>query len=91
MRPFRSFYPEFGIAGTRGAIRSTPLEDFYIVPSEFSEGGRAVFRVLINPLVWWMWASGPLLALGVVVALIPQRQPAAASLRVPASVGAVRA
>ena len=91
MEPFRSFYPEFGIAGTRGAIRSRPLEDFYIVPSEFSEGGRAVFRVLINPMVWWMWASGPLLVLGTVVALAPQRQPAAASLRLPASVGAARA
>ena len=84
MRPFRAIYTDSEIAGTRGAIRSTLIEDFYIVPSEFDEDGRAVFRVLINPLVWWMWASGPLLFLGVVVALIPQRQPAPASLRVPA-------
>ena len=33
--------------------------------SEFDADGRAIFRVHINPLVWWMWASGPLLILGV--------------------------
>lgn len=82
MRPFRAFYPDFRIAATRGAIRSTPVEDFYIVPSEFNEDGRAVFRILINPLVWWMWAAGPLLFAGVVLGLWPQRQPDPATLTV---------
>ena len=78
LRPFSAVYPDFNITATRGAIRSTPLEDFYIVPSQSNEGEQAVFRVLINPLVWWMWASGPLLFLGVVLALSPQRQRRAA-------------
>ena len=81
MRPFRAIYRDFRISATRGAIRSTPIEDFYIVPSEFNEDGRAVFRVLINPMVWWMWASGPLLLLGVVLGLWPQRQPSPATVR----------
>ncbi|MCL0028975.1 heme lyase CcmF/NrfE family subunit [Dehalococcoidia bacterium] len=83
MRPFRATYPSFRITATRGAIHSTPIEDFYIVPSEFAEGGQAVFRVLINPMVWWMWASGPILVLGMIVALSPQRQPSPLSLRFP--------
>ena len=83
VRPFRALYPDFNIASTRGAIRSTPIEDFYIVPSEFGEDGRAVFRVMVNPMVWWMWASGPVLVLGVLFALSPQRQPSPAALRVP--------
>ena len=91
MRPFRAFYPDFRIAATRGAIRSTPIEDFYIVPSEFDEDGRAVFRVLINPLVWWMWASGPLLIGGVTFGLWPQRQPAPATLTARALAQAARA
>ena len=85
MRPFRAVYPDFRISAARGAIRSTPIEDFYIVPSEFNDEGQAVFRFLINPMVWWMWASGPVLFLGFVFALWPQRQPALAALRVPAS------
>ena len=91
MRPFRAFYPDFRIASTRGAIRSTPAEDFYIVPSEFDEDGRAVFRVLINPMVWWMWASGPLMFIGVVFGLSPQRQPAPETLRARSLAQAARA
>ncbi len=83
MRPFRAFYEDFRIGATRAAIRSTPIEDFYMVPSEFAEDGRTVFRVYVNPLVWWMWASGPVLLLGVLLALSPQRRPAVSVVRVP--------
>ena len=83
MRPRRTIYHDFQMAATRGAIRSTPLEDFYIVPSEFGEDDQAVFRVYINPLVWWMWAAGPLLVLGAVLAVSPRRQPAPVAARLP--------
>jgi cytochrome c-type biogenesis protein CcmF len=86
MEPRRAFYPAFRIGATRAAIRSTPVEDFYIVPSEFNDDGRAVFRVYVNPLVWWMWASGPVIFLGTLFALSPQRQPSPATVRVPAGV-----
>ena len=91
MEALRADYPVFNIASTRGAIRSTPWEDFYIVPSEFRDGGEAVFRVLINPMVWWMWASGFPLILGTLLSLMPQRQPSLARLRIPAAAGTARA
>ena len=84
MRPRRTFYPDFRIGATRAGIRSTPIEDFYLVPSEFGEDGRAVFRAYVNPMVWWMWASGPLLALGTLLAISPRRREAPAPVRVPA-------
>ncbi len=71
----RTFYLSHEVAATRAAIRSTPVEDFYIVPSEFGENGTAVFRVYVNPLVWWMWVAGPLFVLGAVLALSPRRRP----------------
>ena len=83
MNARRSFYPDFRIAATRAGIRSTPIEDFYIVPSGFKEDGRAVFRVYVNPLVWWMWASGPLLLAGALLAVSPRRRPQTATARVP--------
>jgi cytochrome c-type biogenesis protein CcmF len=86
MTPKRTYYPEFDIGATRAAIRSTPLEDFYIVPSQFDEAGRGVFRVHIFPLVWWMWASGPILVLGTLVALTPQRRPAPVRARLPTGI-----
>ena len=91
MEAFRAFYPTFSIASTKGAIRSTPIEDFYIVPSEFGADDQAVFRVLINPMVWWMWASGPVLALGILVGLWPARRPEPAVARVPSGAQAARA
>ena len=83
MHPYRAFYPEFQIAATRGAIHSTILEDFYLVPSEFKEDGQAVFRVLINPLVSWMWAAGPVLILGTLISLSPKNRTQRKRLRLP--------
>ena len=65
----RTYYPSHNIAATRAAIRSNPIEDFYIVPSEFDDDGKAVFRVYVNPLVWWMWAAGPVMILGALIAV----------------------
>ena len=74
MVPTRTFYPDFQMAATRAAIRSTPVEDLYIVPSETMEDGSAGFRILVNPLVWWMWVAGPVFMLGTLIALWPQRK-----------------
>ena len=81
MSVHRSFYRDFRMFANRAAIRSTPVEDFYIVPSEFADDGSAIFRVYINPLMWWMWYSWPLMLFGTVLAISPRRQPAAAARR----------
>lgn len=73
IKPNRSFYPSFNMASTRAAIRSTPVEDLFVVPSENLENGSVGFRILINPLIWWMWVAGPVMVLGTVVSLWPQR------------------
>ena len=91
MEALRAEYPAFRIASTQGAIHSTPVEDFYIVPSELDREGQAVFRVLINPMVWWMWASGPILVLGTLFALSPRRRPAPATAPVGTGARTVRA
>ena len=72
MTVWRAFYPDFRMVGTRAAIWSTPIEDFYIVSTETLNDGRVVFRFLINPFVWWMWLAGPIAILGTVVALWPK-------------------
>ena len=76
MHAQRTFHPDHNMASTRAAIRSTPVEDFYVVPSENREDGAVGFRILVNPLVWWMWVAGPVMILGTVIALWPSRAPA---------------
>ena len=61
------------------------MDDLYIIFSELQpDGETAAFRLLVNPLVWWMWVAGPFLVLGTVVALWPARQRAAAYVTTPA-------
>lgn len=86
----RIFYPDFNMASTRAAIRSTPVEDLYIINSEFLESGQVVFRILVNPLVMWLWTAGPVLLLGTVVALWPQGRVAAVYVRTPRDVATRR-
>ena len=72
-RPQRDFYPSFNMASTSAAIRSTPVEDLYIVPSENLPDGSVGFRILVNPLIWWMWVGGPVMVIGTIIALWPQK------------------
>ncbi|MQG64990.1 MAG: heme lyase CcmF/NrfE family subunit [SAR202 cluster bacterium] len=83
LRTKRDFYPSFNMAATAAAIRSTPVEDLYVVPSENLPDGSVGFRVLVNPLIWWMWVAGPVMVLGTVIALWPQKIRAPAPARPP--------
>ena len=72
--PSQAYYPAFQMAQTRAGIRTTPVEDFYVVATEFGEDGRAVVEVRIIPMVFWLWTAGPVLMVGTLVALWPSRR-----------------
>jgi len=83
-------YPSFNMLSTRAGIRSTPVEDLYVIFSELQPDGQAAaFRLLVNPMVWWMWLAGPFVILGTVVALWPTRQRATAVITNPSREGAL--
>lgn len=67
---------------TEPGIRSGLLEDLYVVYAG-SVGGTedAVYRITINPLVWWLWFGGVLLVVGGIVTLWPSGGPSRASVR----------
>jgi cytochrome c-type biogenesis protein CcmF len=56
---------------TEVAIRSTGLEDLYMVLASMEEDGTAVVKVHVNPLVAWIWLGGFMLAFGSVIAMWP--------------------
>ncbi|PZC48247.1 MAG: cytochrome c-type biogenesis protein CcmF [Chloroflexi bacterium] len=70
----RDFYPTFRMASTRPAILSGLIEDVYVSSTELLEDGSASFRLFVNPLVWWVWAAGPIMILGTLVSLWPERR-----------------
>lgn len=78
---WQGVYPAFSMLSTRAGIRSTPQEDLYVIFSEIqADGETAAFRLLVNPMVWWMWVAGPFVILGTVVALWPARRRAVSRL-----------
>jgi len=72
IEPWHGFYLDFNMASVRSGIRSTIAEDLYVIPRDFLSDGRVSLAVSINPLAWWLWASGPFFVIGTMVALWPQ-------------------
>ncbi len=58
---------------TEVAIHSNLKEDLYVVLAGY-EGDVATFKVLVTPLVIWIWIGGTIMALGTTFAMFPNRK-----------------
>lgn len=57
---------------TEVAIRSTPLNDVYaILNTVQAETKVGTFKVIVRPLVMWIWIGGVVLLLGTLIAVLP--------------------
>ena len=57
---------------TEVAIRRSPAEDLYITLGGYDLAeGTATLKVVVNPVVDWIWFGFMLLAIGTAIALIP--------------------
>jgi len=68
---------------TSVGIRTTPLDDLYVVLAGWEADGSASFMVFVNPLVIWIWLGGIVCAAGALVAMWPQARPSLASVGAP--------
>ena len=67
------------------AIRRSPAEDLYIVMPNFDLQTQSVsLQVVINPLVDWIWVGFGVLALGTMIALLPEQVFSFATAKLPA-------
>ncbi len=73
LEPEKQFHRSFEQPVTEVAIRSSLVEDLYVILIGWDDKGAASFSLLVNPMVSWMWIGGGLLLLGGVVALWPTR------------------
>ncbi|MET8991165.1 cytochrome c-type biogenesis CcmF C-terminal domain-containing protein [Nonomuraea wenchangensis] len=75
LRPSLTSYPASGGPPVaRPAVRSVLLHDLYVSVTDAGEDGRtAVLRVAVNPFMSLLWASGAIIALGGLLALIGGR------------------
>ncbi len=74
--PRRDFYYDSGQPVTIPGVRSTLVDDFYVILVDWkavtSEG--ATFKVYHNPLVQWLWIGAWVIIGGVVVASWPEKK-----------------
>ncbi len=76
---------------TEVGIRSDLREDLYIVYAGSVDGTEeAVYRFTINPLVWWVWFGGIVLAVGGIVTMWPGGGPTIAPAARSAGPGGLR-
>jgi cytochrome c-type biogenesis protein CcmF len=74
----RNLYLNGRDATSSVALRSTARDDLYITlvgwtaDAGSAAGPRATLRLLVNPLVMWMWAGGLVLSAGAIVAMLPE-------------------
>lgn len=57
------------------AIRSTPIDDLYVVMSGMdATKGKVLFEIHLNPMLSWIWYGGYLLVAGTLISLWPSRE-----------------
>ncbi len=73
LSPALKFFPTQQSPVGRAVHRSSLTEDIYLILSGFSEvdKNQATLKVLVRPLVVWMWIGGVVILLGTLVAILP--------------------
>jgi cytochrome c-type biogenesis protein CcmF len=51
------------------AIRTTPIEDLYVVVTSIDPDGAAAIRAFVNPLTWWIWVGAGVMLGGMAILL----------------------
>ena len=72
--PEKYFHRSYEQPVTEVAIRSTLVEDLYVILIGWDEDGTTAFKVLVNPLVNWIWIGGIVVVLGGLIAFWPERR-----------------
>jgi cytochrome c-type biogenesis protein CcmF len=73
LSPALKFFPTQQSPVGRAVHRSSLSEDIYLILSGFSEVNKnqATLKVLVRPLVVWMWIGGVVILLGTLLAIVP--------------------
>jgi cytochrome c-type biogenesis protein CcmF len=87
LTPGQRFYPNQQSPFASVDARYRWNEDLYVILSSFErDGSSATIKVIINPMISWIWIGGGVILLGVMVAVLPERRLALLTVRAKAQV-----
>ena len=69
LRPQLNFHFAQAQRQSEVAIRSTPVEDLYVVVTSLDRDGAAGLRAFVNPLTWWIWAGAAVMLFGMAIVM----------------------
>ena len=72
--PERRYYVNAEKPTTEVSLRSTLVEDLYVIMPEISPDREITLKVTVNPLLAWIWIGGTLMVLGGIMAILPNRK-----------------
>ena len=75
VRPKRNLHSNVESPVTEVALRTSLVEDLYVVLAGLEADGLAAFQVIINPMVVWLWIGGLVMIVGTLIAAWPARRP----------------
>jgi cytochrome c-type biogenesis protein CcmF len=82
LHPGQRFYPNQQTPFASVDARYHWQADLYTILSTFErDGSSATIKVLINPMMAWIWIGGGVIVLGVLVAVLPERRLALLTVR----------
>ncbi|MCI0478743.1 MAG: cytochrome c biogenesis protein CcsA, partial [Anaerolineales bacterium] len=86
LAPEKDFYenpnPDASQWTTEIAVRTTALEDLYVILAGFdTKANTATLKVIINPLIVWLWIGFATLVAGTVIAALPDPREARVTAR----------
>ena len=77
LTPRTNFYPTSQEPVPTPGVRSRPAGDLYVNMMTFAEdGSSATVRVIVEPLVPWIWFGGGVVCVGALIAMFASRSPA---------------
>jgi len=75
MDPRLNFYTTSEQPITTPAVRSRPTGDLYLnLMAVERDGSTATIRMIVEPLVPWIWAGGMIIVLGALITMLPGRE-----------------
>jgi cytochrome c-type biogenesis protein CcmF len=74
LSPGKSFHPNEQQPIAQIGIRSTPWEDLYMILGGVErDGSAATLKIMVNPMVMWIWIGGIIITMGTLITVIPSR------------------
>lgn len=61
---------------TEVALKWNLKEDLYVILAGFEQSNFATFKVIINPMMVWLWIGGLVISFGTIVVMVPDKREA---------------